>query len=106
MRASIAFLTSTAATVAAPPLPTVRGAHRLDVLGFHRGERAIYLREEVGAALPIIHVVRTRGEHAGRMVAMRSWYDPGDDDSPTAIVERLGERLIALAGELVPIEEI
>ena len=70
MRASIAYLTTTSATVPVP-LPAPGGAHRMEVLGYHRGERAVYLREEVGAALPLVHVVRTRGEHWGRMIALR-----------------------------------
>jgi hypothetical protein len=69
MRASISYLTSTSATAA--PLPVLHGAHRLDVLGYHRGERAIYLREDVGAVMPLLHVIRTRGEYAGRMIALR-----------------------------------
>jgi hypothetical protein len=71
--ASISYLTSTSATAA--PLLTVHGAHRLHVLGFHRGERAVYLREEIGAAPPVAYVVRTRGEHAGKMVAVRGLDD-------------------------------
>ena len=43
MRASISYLTTTAATAAS----SLHGAHRLDVLGYHRGERAIYLRERM-----------------------------------------------------------
>lgn len=69
MRASIAYLTTTSATVPAL-LPTLHGAHRMEVLGYHRGERAVYLREDVGAPMAITHVVRTRGEHAGRMIAL------------------------------------
>ncbi len=103
MRASIAYLTSTAATVPALPFPVLGGAHRLDVLGYHRGERAVYLREEVGTSLPLVHVVRTRGEHAGRMVAMRSWYEGDDRD---AIAGAVGDRLLRLAGELTPMEPI
>lgn len=105
MRASISYLTTTAATVAAP-LPAARGAHRLDVLGYHRGERAIYLREEVGAGVPVIHVLRTRGEHAGRMVPLRSWYEVDDEAPPTALADRLRDRLRALGGELIPLDEI
>jgi hypothetical protein len=86
MRASISYLTSTSATAA--PFPTLHGAHRLDVLGFDRAERTVYLREEVGASVPVIHVVRTRGEHAGRMIALH------------------GDRLSALDHDLVPMEEI
>jgi hypothetical protein len=89
MRASIAYLTSTSATVPAP-LPPLYGAHRMELLGYHRGERAVYLREDVGGPAPIIHVVRTRGEHAGRMIAMRS----------------IAERLDTLPAELVRMEEI
>lgn len=97
MRASISYLTSTAATAA--PLPTVHGAHRLDVLGYHRGEHAVYLREEVGAGVPIVHVVRTRGSMAGRMIAMHSWYE-GADRVETA--DRVQARLEALAVVLAP----
>lgn len=99
MRASIAYLTSTAATSPAL-LPTLHGAHHLEVLGYHRGERTVYLKEDVGAALPVIYAVRTRGEHAGRMVAMRSWYDESD------VVVPLGERLQSLAAELTPMDPI
>jgi hypothetical protein len=99
MRASIAYLTSTAATSPAL-LPTLHGAHRLEVLGYHRGERAVYLREDVGAALPVVYVVRTRGEHAGRMVALRSWYEEDN------VAERLRERLQSLAAELTPMDLI
>jgi hypothetical protein len=95
MRASIAYLTSTAATVV--DLLPEQGAHRLDVLGYHRGDRAIYLREDVGGTQPIIHVVRTRGEHAGRMVPMRSWYEGA---------RTIGERLDALAAEVSPLDEL
>jgi len=102
MRASIAYLTTTAATVHAP-LPTFQGAHRLEVLGYHRGERAVYLAEEVGAAAPVVHVVRTRGDHAGRMVALRSWYEGQARDGLAATI---GERLSQLAGELHPMDEI
>jgi hypothetical protein len=105
MRASISYLTSTAATVPAStlPYPARHGAHRLALLGYHRGEHAIYLREEVGAELPVIYVVRTRGEHAGRMVPLRSWYEPGDAAMVTAT---LGARLVELARELTPMEPI
>lgn len=94
MRASISYLTSTAATAA--PLPTRQGPHRLDVLGYHHGDRAVYLAEEVGASFPVVHAVRTRGLHAGRMIPMRSWYERGD----------VGARIAALAAELTPIDSI
>jgi hypothetical protein len=100
MRASIAYLTSTSATGAPSP---AGGGHQLDVLGYHRGERAAYLCEDVGAALPILHVLRTRGEHAGRMVALRGWYE-GEDRA--AVAARLRDRLSHLIGELSPMQAI
>jgi hypothetical protein len=99
MRASISYLTSTAATA----YPSLHGAHRLDVLGYHRGERAIYLREDVGATAPVIHVVRTRGPLAGRMIALHSWYE-GDDR--VAVADGVRARLASLAPELAPMEPI
>jgi hypothetical protein len=99
MRASIAYLTTTATTMPTAA-PTTPSAHRLEVLGWHRGERSIYLTEDVGGALPLVHVVRTRGEQAGRMIAMRSWYD--DDAS----VPSIDARLTALRAELTPMDEI
>ncbi len=95
MRASIAYLTTTAATVV--DLLPEQGAHRLDVLGYHRGERAVYFKEDVGAPQPIVHVLRTRGEHAGKMVAMRSWYEGGSLPA---------DRLRALTEELSTMEEL
>lgn len=95
MRASIAYLTSTAATVV--DLLPEQGAHRLEVLGYHRGDRAVYLREDVGGPQPIIHVLRTRGEHAGKMVAMRSWYEGA---------RPLDARLAALCNELSALDEL
>jgi hypothetical protein len=102
MRASISYLTSTSATTVAP-FPTLHGAHRLDVLGYDRAERAVYLREEVGAAVPVVHVVRTRGEHAGKMIALRSWYE-GDDHA--AVARGVRDRLSDLGEGLMPMESI
>ncbi|MCA9680158.1 MAG: hypothetical protein H6708_23765 [Kofleriaceae bacterium] len=101
MRASIAYLTTTSTTMP-DLLPELGGAHRLELLGWHRGERAVYLSEDVGGALPLIHVVRTRGEHAGRMVAMRSWYEGDRAD----LARDLDARLTALRAELTPMEEV
>lgn len=103
MRASIAYLTTTSTTATLDPAPATgargTGPHRLEVLGYHRGERAVYLREDVGAALPVIHVVRTRGEHGGRMVPLRSWYEHDGGDA-------LPARLRALTAELAPLDPV
>lgn len=119
MRASIAYLTTTAATTSptfaagSGEWPAQRadashgaGAHRLELLGWHRGERAVYLSEDVGGALPVIHVVRTRGEQAGRMIAMRSWYIDHAADGAADPLEALDRRLTALRGELVAMDEV
>jgi len=98
MRASIAYLTSTAAT--ATPIRFGGGAHHLTVLGWHRGERAVYLREDLGAtAAPLIHVMRTRGEHAGRMIALRAIVDTRLDElSP---MTRIGDDAWSLTTRVV-----
>ncbi len=102
MRTSIAYLTTTATTVPAALVSTGAGAHRLELLGWHRGQRAAYLTEDVGGPVPLIHVVRTRGAQAGRMVAMRTWYD---GEQP-ALLTSLDRKLSALRAELSPMEEI
>jgi len=84
MRASIAYLTSTAATAAL--LPAGGGAHHLDVLGWHRGERAVYLHEHLGETSTLLHVLRTRGEHAGRMIVVSPDAAPLDELSPLASI--------------------
>src|SRR5579862_6952797 len=71
MRTSISFLTTTSAI--APR--TASAPHALEVLGFDREHRAIYFHEDTGAATPLVHVMHTDGEHAGRMTVAHSLYD-------------------------------
>lgn len=101
MRASIAFLTSTSGI--APAVPAAAGSYRLDVLGLHRGQRAIYFLETcraTTAGAPMLHVMHLSGQHAGRLATAVGWYqaDPGG--------ARFHTRLATLCDELMPLEPL
>jgi hypothetical protein len=106
MRPSLSFLTSTSGL--APAVPTATGAHRLDVLGFHRGQRAIYFVENVavrgtalpGDGLPMLFVMHLGGESPGRLATAISWYQGQGTTDDAAGFRR---RLAALEDELVPL---
>jgi hypothetical protein len=100
MRTSISFLTTTSATA---PLARAPGApHKLEVLGHDREHHAVYFSESVGGVTPLVHVMHTDGEHAGRMSVARSLYD-GDLDQ---VALRVSDRLAVLRGSLAPLDEI
>jgi hypothetical protein len=101
MRTSISFLTTTAATA---PAAVQAGAapHALDVLGLDRAQRAIYLVEKAAGALPLVHVVHLHGEHAGRLIVLRSWYE----GSPAGVAARLGARVRDLAASLCSLDPV
>jgi len=100
MRASLSYLTSTSST--APATAPDAGPHELEMLGLHRGHRAVYLLEHLPWRTPVLHVLHLGGEHAGRLVPVRSWYE-GDDDE---IAAGFAARLAALRAELTPLEPI
>ncbi len=83
MRASLSFLTSTSATAA--EWPTAVSGHTLEVLGWDRAERRVYLAEH--GPTTQLHVMATRGEHAGVAVPVA-----GD----LARIEALRRKLVPL----------
>jgi hypothetical protein len=102
MRPSLSFLTSTSGI--APAVPTATGAHRLEILGYHRAQRAIYFLENVavrgglgGDGLPMLYVMHLGGESPGRLATAVSWYQGIADDGAG-----FRRRLAALEGDLVP----
>jgi hypothetical protein len=98
MRTSLSFLTTT--TTTAPIARTAAVPHTLTVLGLDRAHGAVYFREDIGDGVPLVHVMHLNGEHAGRMVVARRFYD--DTGAPAASFEA---RLAALAATLVPLED-
>lgn len=85
MRASLSFWTNTSATAADYPLAIT--SHRLEVLGWDRASRRVYVVEETGGR-PTLFVIATSGEHAGAMLPIS-----GDE-----------ARITRLRGELTPLE--
>jgi hypothetical protein len=104
MRPSLSFLTSTSGI--APAVPTATGAYRLDALGYHRAQRAIYFVENVavrggpGDGLPMLYTMHLGGESPGRLATAVSWYQGQAMTDDGAGFRR---RLIALGNELVPL---
>jgi hypothetical protein len=100
MRPSLSFLTSTSGI--APPVPTATGAYRLDVLGYHRGQRAVYFIESLAGRglgeVPMLYVMHLGGESPGRLATAVSWYQGIADDAAG-----FRRRLDALEAELVPL---
>ena len=99
MRTSISFLTTTSAIA---PFARPIAPHALDVLGFDRANRSIYLAEMLGGATPLVQLVHTDGEHAGRMTVARSLYE----GTPAEIAARVGDRIGLLRASLEPLEAI
>jgi hypothetical protein len=104
MRPSLSFLTSTSGI--APAVPTATGAHRLDLLGYHRAQRTIYFLENVavrgglgGDGLPMLYTMHLGGESPGRLATAVSWYQGQAMTDDGAGFRR---RLAALEGELAP----
>ncbi len=100
MRTSISFLTTTSAI--APYARAPIAPHALDVLGFDRAHRTLYLAESLGGATPLVQLVHTDGEHAGRMTVARSLYE----GTPAEIEARVRDRIGELRASLEPLEPI
>jgi len=101
MRTSISFLTTTAAT--APAAPDAGAVpHALDVLGLDRARRAVYLVDKAAGALPLVHVLHLAGEHAGRTILLRSWYE----GTRAEVAARLGAQVRELAASLTPLDPV
>lgn len=69
MRATLSFWTSTSSTAADWPLSTT--SHRLEVLGWERASRRIYLLEHTDERAALF-VMATSGEHAGAALPLSS----------------------------------
>ncbi|MBZ0234090.1 MAG: hypothetical protein K8M05_17300 [Deltaproteobacteria bacterium] len=67
MRASLSFWTSTSATAAEYPMAVT--SHRLEVLGWDRFTRRVYVVEHADGR-PTLFVIATSGEHAGAMLPL------------------------------------
>jgi hypothetical protein len=67
MRASLSFWTSTSSTAAEYPLAVT--SQRIEVLGWDRVARRIYVVEHAGGQ-PTLFVIATAGEHAGAMLPL------------------------------------
>jgi len=102
MRTSISFLTTTTATAPLARAPGV--AHRLELLGLDRAQRAVYFAEWGEIATPIVQLMHLDGEHAGRMVIARSLYD--GDTVTDAVHVRVSDRIAALRASLAPLDEL
>ena len=98
MRTSIAFLTTTS-TIAPRTEAT---SHQLEVLGFDREHRTIYMTEDLGGPTPLVQVMHTDGEHAGRMTVAHSLYDGAKDE----VAARVADRVAELRETLEPLDAI
>ncbi len=67
MRASLSFWTSTSATAADYPMAVA--SQRLEVLGWDRSSRRIYVVEHADGR-PTLFVIATSGEHAGALLPL------------------------------------
>lgn len=67
MRASLSFWTSTSSTAADYPMAIT--SQRLEVLGWERTSRRIYVVEHANGS-PTLFVIATTGEHAGAMLPL------------------------------------
>lgn len=67
MRASVSFWTSTSSTAAEYPMAVA--SQRLEVLGWERSSRRIYVAEHVDGR-DTLFVIATTGEHAGAMLPL------------------------------------
>jgi hypothetical protein len=99
MRTSISFLTTTSAIA---PRTTAVAPHVLEVLGFDRDQRTIYFQEDLGGATPLVHLMHTDGEHAGRMTVAHSLYAGAKDE----VAARVADRVAALRTTLEPLDAI
>lgn len=79
LRQSIAYLMSTSRIA-----DDAAGAgHRLELLGQHPGDRALYFVETMHdadtadptLAVPLVYRMHTVGPHAGHLIPLASWYD-------------------------------
>jgi hypothetical protein len=102
LRQSMAYLMSTTQIAD----DAGRGGHRLDVLGLHAEERAIYFAETLAETepdddeqLPLVYRMHLRGAHAGHLIPMASWYDE-------RALEMLPDRIAAVAARLVDLPPI
>lgn len=78
MRVSLSYITSTSAVARLrTDAEAGFGPHTLDPIGYDSASGSLYLLEhfedETGD-LPQLHVMHTTGNHVGRLVPMRSWY--------------------------------
>jgi hypothetical protein len=105
----MSFLVSTSGI--APAVPTATGPYRLDALGLHRGQRALYFLERVTARdprgapvaeTPMLHVMHLSGEQTGRLSTALGWYQGSREE----IAAGFDARLLALRSELTPLEPV
>lgn len=109
LRQSMAYLMSTTRIAD----ETAATGHRLELLGLHRDERALYFAEtmhdavdglevalegpdadaETDADVPLIYRMHLRGPHAGHLIPLASWYDD-------ASIGLLPDRIAALTARL------
>ena len=98
LRQSMAYLMSTTRIA-----NDVEGnGHRLDVLGLHAAEQAVYFAETMHDSedgVPLIYRMHLRGAHAGHLIPMASWYDE------TALPE-LGERIRSITARVAVLPSI
>jgi hypothetical protein len=99
LKQSMAYLLSTTRIAA----NDVDGhGHRLDVLGLHQAEHAVYFAETMHDSddgVPLVYRMHLRGPHAGHMIPMASWYDE-------AALPELPERIAAVAAQLAVLPAI
>jgi hypothetical protein len=99
LRQSMAYLMST--TRIANDIATE--GHRLDVLGLHAEERAVYFAETMHGDededVPLVYRMHLRGAHAGHLIPLASWYDE-------AALARLPERIAAVTARLAVLPAI
>jgi len=95
LRQSMAYLMSTTGIAE----DCVASGHRLDLLGLHADERAIYFAETMSDGdeddgVPLVYRMHLRGAHAGHLIPMASWYDESRiaelPDRISALTPRLG----------------
>lgn len=95
LRSSLGYMTGTACVSESEE--TAAFAHRMEILGFSRGEGVAYIVEELGGdETPIVYRLWLRGPRTGHLMPIHAWYE--HDDSPAAIRAK-----IAALSDLEPV---